>query len=216
VKLRWSDVQWDSERFIVRSPKTEGQGKGSRIVPLVPEVREALDVLWDRISEGASDLVFPRFATFKGVGMMLRKYLLAAYKRSGLEAPPKPWHNMRASCVNDWTDLYPSHVVCSWAGHTEAVSQTHYRQTTPEHFQKAIRQPSRTAEAVQIPVQQPSVPGRGESHGVPVDDDKPAEIRLKQDLAICRKSLPNKQVHPAGLEPATFGSVDLFAFPTRS
>ena len=154
VQLRWSDVDRIKRTFVVRSPKTEGYGKGHRLVPLVPEVEQALEVLWERVPEGGSDLVFARYAACAGVGAILRKQLVRAFNRAGLDLPPKPWHNMRATCVNEWSELYPSHVVCDWAGHSEAVSHKHYRVTTDAHFQKAVSQPLRTEATVQNRVQQ--------------------------------------------------------------
>lgn len=113
TQLRWSDLNRMENKFVVRSPKTEHHGKGYRLVPLVPEVLTALDVLWGRLPEGASDLVFPRFAGCSGVAAIIRKHLKRAFSRAGLDFPPKPWHNMRASCINEWVELFPSHVVCS-------------------------------------------------------------------------------------------------------
>ena len=49
----------------------------------------------------------------------------------------KSFQNMRASCATDLADLFPSHVCTEWLGHTEKVANTHYRQTTETHFQKA-------------------------------------------------------------------------------
>ena len=38
--LRWDDIDWERDRFTVRSPKTEHHPGGeSRIVPLFPELR---------------------------------------------------------------------------------------------------------------------------------------------------------------------------------
>ena len=43
-QLRWSDINWEQNRFLVRSPKMERhEGKQERIVPLFPELREELD-----------------------------------------------------------------------------------------------------------------------------------------------------------------------------
>jgi hypothetical protein len=59
--------------------------------------------------------------------------------RAGLEELPKPWNNLRASCVTDWADVLPAHVVCEFAGHSEAVSRAHYRQTTAEHVARLMK-----------------------------------------------------------------------------
>ena len=34
-------------------------------------------------------------------------------------------------------EIFPSHVVVSWIGHSEAVARRHYLQTTDAHFEKA-------------------------------------------------------------------------------
>lgn len=36
-------------------------------------------------------------------------------------------------------EVYPSHVVVSWIGHSEKVARQHYLQTTDAHFEKAIK-----------------------------------------------------------------------------
>ena len=42
-QLRWSDINWSENRFLVHSPKTEHhEGKQERLVPLFPELREEL------------------------------------------------------------------------------------------------------------------------------------------------------------------------------
>ena len=47
MKLHWKDIDWNGNRFLVRSPKTEHhKGKGDRLVPLFPEVREELKKLF--------------------------------------------------------------------------------------------------------------------------------------------------------------------------
>ena len=35
-------------------------------------------------------------------------------------------------------EIYPSHVVVSWIGHSEKVARLHYLQTTDAHFEKAV------------------------------------------------------------------------------
>jgi integrase len=43
-QLRWSDVDWTGNRFLVRSPKTERhEGHQERLVPLFPELRAELE-----------------------------------------------------------------------------------------------------------------------------------------------------------------------------
>ena len=40
--LRWQDVNWERERILIHSPKTEGKGKATRVIPLFPELRPFL------------------------------------------------------------------------------------------------------------------------------------------------------------------------------
>ena len=42
LSLRWQDIDWESERIIVPSPKTEHAGKASRTIPLFAELRPYL------------------------------------------------------------------------------------------------------------------------------------------------------------------------------
>ena len=38
VGLRWSEVNWERERFVVHAPKTERHGKGTRVVPIFTDL----------------------------------------------------------------------------------------------------------------------------------------------------------------------------------
>lgn len=198
TQLRWSDLNRMENKFVVRSPKTEHHGKGYRLVPLVPEVLSALDVLWGRLPEGASDLVFPRFAGCSGVAAIIRKHLKRAFSRAGLDFPPKPWHNMRASCINEWVELFPSHVVCSWAGHSEAVSQKHYRQTTDQHFSIVTSQVSRLENRGQNRVQQPAASDR---NGLQEDSDPTPNPLIFQTLATSDELLQEVKYTRRDLNP---------------
>lgn len=51
LSLRWEDIDWNTRRMIVRSPKTEHhEGKGSRVVPIFPELLPYLKDAYDRES----------------------------------------------------------------------------------------------------------------------------------------------------------------------
>ncbi|MEZ6078800.1 MAG: site-specific integrase [Pirellulaceae bacterium] len=50
--LKWSDIHWDRDRFIVTSPKTTRYGKASRVVPIFPELRPFLDEAFSMADEG--------------------------------------------------------------------------------------------------------------------------------------------------------------------
>jgi integrase len=52
LSLQWQHVDWDQRRIRVPSPKTEHQGKESRMIPMFPELRTALEEAWELAPEG--------------------------------------------------------------------------------------------------------------------------------------------------------------------
>ncbi len=61
LALKWGDVNWADGRLLVRSPKTaHHEGKGSRWVPLFPELRRFLEQAWDEAEPG-SEFVVSRY-----------------------------------------------------------------------------------------------------------------------------------------------------------
>ncbi len=52
---------------------------------------------------------------------------------------PRLWVNLRSSRATELADAFPSKVAADWLGHTEAIADKHYRQTTREHFERAIK-----------------------------------------------------------------------------
>ena len=139
LALRWSDVLWDRGLFIVRASKTaHHEDGGVRLVPLFPEVRAALDELWQLAPEGA-DHVLTRFT---GTAQNLRTQLARYCERAGVKPWIKPFQNMRVSRATELADQYPSHVCAAWLGHTERIADAFYRQVTDEHVQRAVSGPS--------------------------------------------------------------------------
>ena len=51
---------------------------------------------------------------------------------------PKLCVNMRASRATELANQFPSHVAADGLGHTEAIANQHYRQTTEAHFERAL------------------------------------------------------------------------------
>ena len=92
--LTWSDVHWDADRFTITSPKTKRYGKGSRVVPLFPELRQYLDEAFAMAGEG-EHWVVPMLAG------KAKKTLARTFKkitrRAGVEDWSKPFQNLRSS-----------------------------------------------------------------------------------------------------------------------
>ena len=130
--LRWSEVNWETGRFVVHSPKTERKGKSKRIVPIFNQLQPYLTEAWETAPEG-EDRIFPEIHDKKSMGSWIHKLA----DRAGIALWEKPFQNMRASCATDLADIYPGHVCEAWLGHTEKVANRHYRQVTEGHFAKA-------------------------------------------------------------------------------
>ena len=124
VGLKWSEVNWERNRFIVHAPKTEGQGKATRTVPIFKELYPFFREAFEAAPEGV-DRVYPEFTAKKSLGAFIAK--LAT--RAGVVLWVKPFQNMRSSRATELIEIYPAHVVNAWLGHTEAVAMAHYRQT---------------------------------------------------------------------------------------
>ena len=100
----------------------------------------------------------------------------------------EPWsrlfHNLRAIRETALTDEHPIHVVCAWIGNSPRVAREHYLQVTPEHFEKAL----------QNPTHHPTARGGKERHEARRPREKPQ-----------RPNSAGKKLPPAGIEPAAYG-----------
>jgi integrase len=58
LSLKWEDINWEHNRFTVRSSKTEHHDAGGvRVVPIFPEVRPYLDACYFAAAEGAEHVI---------------------------------------------------------------------------------------------------------------------------------------------------------------
>ena len=136
--LTWADVDWDRGRFTVTSPKTEAHaGKASRVVPIFPELLPFLRDAFDAAPEGATYVV-PRC---RQADVNLRTGLLRILSRASVNAWPKLFVNLRATCETELCEQYPAHVVVKWIGNSEAVARKHYLQVTDDHYRRAAGMP---------------------------------------------------------------------------
>jgi len=153
--LRLDEIDWERNRFLVHSPKTEHhQGKESRLVPIFPELRKHLRAVWEaapemppapkesaspterKLIEAERELksfVFPGYRNKKN----LRTRFATIIKRAGLKQWPKIFHNLRSSCQTDLAVKFPLHLVCEWLGNSAAIAQKHYLQITDADYERA-------------------------------------------------------------------------------
>jgi integrase len=135
LTLKWADVDWDKGRVRVTSPKTEHQGKGSRWLPLFPELRGPLLEAFEAAETG-TEYVITRYRDQKS---NLRTQFERIIKRAGLTPWSRLFHNLRATRQTELSEVYPAHVVCDWLGNSERIARDHYLQTLDSHFSHAAQ-----------------------------------------------------------------------------
>ncbi len=141
--LRWSDIDWERGRIVVRSPKTEHhEGKEHRVLPLFPELLPYLEAVRDEVNPGIDcPLSSPVISRYRDVNANLRTQLLRIIANAGLTPWPKLFQNLRASRATELAADYPGHVAAAWLGHSTDVAQRHYWQVTDADFAKAVQNP---------------------------------------------------------------------------
>ena len=190
LRLRWTDIDWERDRFTVTSPKTEHhEGGGSRICPIFPELRPYLLDAFEQAEEGDEYCIM----RYRNPAMNLRTKLLRIIKQAGLNPWPKLWQNLRSTRETELADQFPAHVACAWIGNSVAVATKHYLQVTDDHF----------AQAVQNPVQCASATERTDGNASRPTPKEPTENKvLRKDATPCK----GKELQPVGrtgLEPVT-------------
>jgi integrase len=223
LSLRWNDINWEQNEIRVPSPKTEHhEGKDQRFIPLWEELRQPLMDVQEQSKDGSEFVINrARPARVRGLdpkdidwakinlGQMLRKIV----RKAGLNPWPSIWHAMRASCQTELTETFPLHVVCSWLGNSEKIADRHYLQTTDSHHERAINL-KRLSESgtnsgpiagesgtISGPLSEPSA-----DHAEPQTTPHSSGNNAKNEDCLANEGAP--RLHPAGLEPATSGSVN--------
>lgn len=154
LALRWSDINWETSRIVVSSPKTEHHAGGeSRIIPLFPELKPWLEEAYELAESGAEYVI----SRYRDSNSNLRTQLNRIIRKACLNPWPKPFQNLRSSRETELTEKVPIHVVCAWIGNSQPVAAKHYLQITDQHFEKAIQGAAECgAVALQNAVQQPA------------------------------------------------------------
>lgn len=115
-------------------------------MPLYPELRPHLEAVRDelladfdpkrkRLSEQ------PVITRYRDANANLRTQLCKIIRWAAPKPWPKLFQNLRATRATELADEYPAHVAASWLGHSNMIAEKHYRQTTNEHFAKAVCRP---------------------------------------------------------------------------
>jgi integrase len=132
--LKWTDIDWERGRIHVMSCKTEHfEGRGSRDIPIFPELATPLHEVFDQAAEGAVYVI----ARYRQANSNLRVQLARILKRAGLEPWPRLFQNLRSTRETELTAEYPLHVVTYWIGNTARIAAKHYLQIPDGVYEKA-------------------------------------------------------------------------------
>lgn len=211
LSLRWQDINWETGRVTVRSPKTEPfADKASRVIPLFPELRTILMESFTLADDGEEYVVNERFrkAAMGPSGWMnanLRTTLTKVIHRAGLTPWPRLFHNLRASRETELVETFPVQVVTSWLGNTPTVAMRHYLMTTDTHFETAIAAAEIHPNPAQNPAQQALAGSRKVKKVAGTKTKSPANCGAFQELAADCDEPQIYQVAGGGFEPPTSG-----------
>lgn len=192
LALRWTDIDWAAGTIRVTCVKTERhKGKGSRIIPLFPELRPYLEQTFE-LAEPGTEYVITRY---RDSSVNLRTQAHRIIRKAGLTPWEKVFQNCRSTRETELSERFPIGTVVKWMGNSVRVAAKHYLQARDEHFQRALRPES---EALQNPVQYASGSNRSEREASRESVCIPAENDALRYPT-------NRAVGPAGFEPATKG-----------
>lgn len=204
LALKWDDINWEHKKIRVPSPKTEHHdGKGSRTIPLFPELQDHLLAGFDEADEGAEFVI----TRYRNSNANLRTQLLRIIDRAGVERWEKPFQNLRSTRETELAEDFSMHVVCTWIGNSQPIAMQHYMQVTDEHFERACRgnkQEKGEAKAAQNAAQTTHETAR--SHRKHGREERSEAVEPSTDIAEVRRTsryVENEKVPPEGLEPST-------------
>jgi len=132
-RLRWADVNWPENRFLVRSPKTERHVKHrERVVPLFAELRRVLEQHF--CSLGAADENGFVIQSFQETTWQLKHGFDKIAVEAGLGEIRKPFINMRKTRSNEVVRDFGEVKESLWIGHSTKVMRDHYFRLSDDDF----------------------------------------------------------------------------------
>ncbi|MDR0328932.1 MAG: tyrosine-type recombinase/integrase [Planctomycetaceae bacterium] len=135
-RLKWSDVNWAENRFVVRASKTERHERHrERIVPLFPELRVVLDQHFFSLDETEeNEFVIEQYHRSSwNLGTPFQQIA----HRAGLGTIKRPFDNMRMSRSNEVLNRWGQAKESLWIGHSAKVMQDHYLRLSDADFLEA-------------------------------------------------------------------------------
>ncbi len=196
--LRWGDIDWERGRMTVTSPKTEHhEGKGSRVVPIFPELRPYLDEAYFQDSDSPrTEFVIARR---RDGNVNWRTQLERIIHKAGLVPWPKLFQNLRSTRETELTETFPLHVVTTWLGNSQLIAAKHYLQVTDEHFDKASHNPKATHNPTQSAAEINKMDGKPVIRPMRDNEKAPAF----PGLSVPFRHMHGMAVPPTGVEPVS-------------
>jgi len=152
ARMRFSDIDWERNRFTIYSSKTEHHvGRRFRVVPIFPALRPYLEQAY-RERESGQEYVVPRAHGEPNLGTQADRII----KKAGFEPWEKTFVNLRGSCSDELEREYPAHVVDAWMGNSSRIRRRHYLKVTEADFDRAASYPA------PYPAPSPAVSGHQE------------------------------------------------------
>lgn len=172
LALRWQDITWQPGRIHVTSPKTEHfEGRGSRDIPLFPELDKALHDAFEQAEEGAEYVI----TRYRKANCNLRQQFTRILKRAGLQPWPRLFQNLRATRETELTATYPLHICTYWIGNTARIAERHYLQIPDSVYEQAAQNQAHEAH---FEAQQPTAMVRTASQGNQPEGVENADSRI--------------------------------------
>lgn len=141
LAMRWEDVNWDENRVLIHSVKTEAyEGKATRIIPLFPELKKELERQLQEAEKGSVFVIDRWRSTQKN----MRTHFERIIYRAGLDQWPRLFHNLRGSRSCELFSQYPAHVASYWMGQSSRIALEHYLHPTDEQYNDALEEEKET------------------------------------------------------------------------
>ena len=236
--LRWRDISFGQEDPTIEMREKDTIGSGvdrsknpTRIVPLFAELRPILDEARE-LADDDEEFVLndiaglrdkPEFELCGPDGKKIRSgryetnvsgHLRRAIRKAGLKEWPQPWHGIRDFRLNELVRLgYRAEEISAWCGNSAKTREIHYDATAvtaADRRRASGAQPERAG--AQIVLNSEAQIGLDQIAEQLVAHP---ELRFRLEKLLVRPSHADSrfsanwdEIHPAGFEPATFGSVD--------
>jgi integrase len=133
--LRWTDINWAENRFLVQALKTERYVlHRERIVPLFQELRVELDRHFSQVKSEGNEFVIQGL---QGTSWQLMHHFRRISKKAGLGIIVRPFDNMRMSRSNEVLNRWGQAKESLWIGHSARVMRDHYLTLSDGDFSDA-------------------------------------------------------------------------------